>query len=122
MLSAPLLGVLRSYWRLARPSLYLFPGRTQDKPIEPTVTFGLAKGATWSGQRRHPPIRERPRAGSFRYGGAIISESGGGIIPLQGGRHRPGIGGRLPQESGGLCEVAGARGRASRKATSHKPD
>ena len=81
MLSAPLLGVLRSYWRLARPSLYLFPGRTQDKPIEPTVTFGLAKGATWSGQRRHPPIRERPRAGSFRYGGAIISESGGGIIP-----------------------------------------
>jgi hypothetical protein len=28
-------------------------------------------------------------------GGAIISESGGGII----GRHHPGIGGRLPQES-----------------------
>jgi transposase len=31
-------------------------------------------------------------------GGAIISESGGGIIPF-GGRHHPGIGGRLPQES-----------------------
>jgi integrase/recombinase XerD len=37
MLSAPLLSILRSYWRLARPPLYLFPHRTPDKPIEPTV-------------------------------------------------------------------------------------
>src|SRR5579872_2155422 len=37
MLSAPLLGVLRSSWRLTRPPLYLFPGRISDKPIEPTV-------------------------------------------------------------------------------------
>jgi integrase/recombinase XerD len=45
MLSAPLLGVLRSYWRLTRPSLYLFPGRTPDKPIEPTVLHAACRSA-----------------------------------------------------------------------------
>jgi site-specific recombinase XerD len=45
MLSAPLLGVLRSYWRLARPSLFLFPGRTPDKPIEPTVLHAACRSA-----------------------------------------------------------------------------
>ena len=37
MLSAPCRAGLRSYWRRVRPPLYLFPGRTPDKPIEPTV-------------------------------------------------------------------------------------
>ena len=45
MLSAPLLGILRSYWRLTRPSLYLFPGRTADKPIEPTVLHAACRSA-----------------------------------------------------------------------------
>ena len=45
MLSAPLLGILRSYWRLARPSPYLFPGRTPDKPIEPTVLHAACRSA-----------------------------------------------------------------------------
>jgi len=45
MLSAPLLGILRSYWRLARPRLYLFPGRTPDKPIEPTVLHAACRSA-----------------------------------------------------------------------------
>ncbi|HTZ68626.1 MAG TPA: site-specific integrase [Roseiarcus sp.] len=45
MLSAPLLGVLRSYWRRTRPSLYLFPGRTADKPIEPTVLHAACRSA-----------------------------------------------------------------------------
>jgi integrase/recombinase XerD len=45
MLSAPLLGILRSYWRLTRPSLYLFPGRTSDKPIEPTVLHVACRSA-----------------------------------------------------------------------------
>ncbi len=45
MLSAPLLGVLRSYWRRTRPSLYLFPGRTPDKPIEPTVLHAACRSA-----------------------------------------------------------------------------
>jgi site-specific recombinase XerD len=45
MLSAPLLGILRSYWRLTRPSPYLFPGRTPDKPIEPTVLHAACRSA-----------------------------------------------------------------------------
>ncbi|MGE5269984.1 MAG: tyrosine-type recombinase/integrase [Thiohalocapsa sp.] len=45
MLSAPLLGVLRSYWRLTKPSPYLFPGRTPDKPIEPTVLHAACRSA-----------------------------------------------------------------------------
>jgi integrase/recombinase XerD len=45
MLSAPLLGILRSYWRLTRPSQYLFPGRTSDKPIEPTVLHAACRSA-----------------------------------------------------------------------------
>ena len=36
MLSPQLLGILRVYWRLARPRLYLFPGRNEDHPIDPT--------------------------------------------------------------------------------------
>jgi integrase/recombinase XerD len=45
MLSAPLLGILRSYWRLTRPSQYLFPGRTSDKSIEPTVLHAACRSA-----------------------------------------------------------------------------
>jgi integrase/recombinase XerD len=45
MLSAPLLGILRSYWRLARPPSYLFPGRAPDKPIEPTVLHAACRSA-----------------------------------------------------------------------------
>ena len=45
MLSEPLLGILRSYWRLAHPSLYLFPGRTENKPIEQTVLHAACRSA-----------------------------------------------------------------------------
>jgi len=37
MLSPQLLDILRSYWRLARPTRYLFPGRDETRPISPTV-------------------------------------------------------------------------------------
>jgi integrase/recombinase XerD len=46
MLSTPLLGILRSYWRLTWPPLFLFPGRTPDKPIEPTVLHAACRSAT----------------------------------------------------------------------------
>ena len=46
MLSETLLGILRSYWRLARPPLYLFPGRTSDTPIDPTVLHAACRSAT----------------------------------------------------------------------------
>jgi integrase len=33
MLSADLLGILRSYWRMTRPKTFLFPGRDPDTPL-----------------------------------------------------------------------------------------
>src|SRR5262249_4035472 len=33
MLSAQLLGILRPYWRLARPRYWLFPGRDASRPM-----------------------------------------------------------------------------------------
>jgi len=45
MLSATLLGILRAYWRLARPRLYLFPGRTPDKPVEANVLYAACRSA-----------------------------------------------------------------------------
>jgi integrase/recombinase XerD len=41
MLSPQLLGILRTYWRLARPRHYLFPGRDEDRPIDPTVLHAV---------------------------------------------------------------------------------
>ena len=46
MLSEALLDILRSYWRLARPPLFLFPGRTLDTPIDPTVLHAACRSAT----------------------------------------------------------------------------
>jgi integrase/recombinase XerD len=37
MLSAQLIGILRTYWRLARPKDWLFPGRDPGNPIEVNV-------------------------------------------------------------------------------------
>ncbi len=45
MLSAQLLGILRTYWRLARPQVFLFPGRTLDRPIDPTVLHAACRSA-----------------------------------------------------------------------------
>jgi integrase/recombinase XerD len=46
MLSEPL---LRIYWRLARPPLFLFPGRSPHKPIEPTVLRAACRSAAVAG-------------------------------------------------------------------------
>jgi len=45
MLSPQLLGILRTYWRLARPSDWLFPGRG-DKPINVSVLHSACRSAT----------------------------------------------------------------------------
>ena len=45
MLSEALLGILRSYWRLAHPPLFLFPGRASDAPIDPTVLHAACRSA-----------------------------------------------------------------------------
>jgi site-specific recombinase XerD len=45
MLSEQLLAILRAYWRLARPKSWLFPGRGEDKPIEPNVLHAACRSA-----------------------------------------------------------------------------
>lgn len=45
MLSAALLAILRSYWRLARPTPWLFPGRSPDKPIDVQVLHAACRSA-----------------------------------------------------------------------------
>lgn len=45
MLSAQLLGILRTYWRLARPHHWLFPGRDESKPIDVQVLHAACRSA-----------------------------------------------------------------------------
>ncbi len=45
MLSAQLLAILRTYWRLARPAHWLFPGRDADRPLEPTTLHAACRSA-----------------------------------------------------------------------------
>lgn len=45
MLSARLPVILRTCWRLARPRLYLFPGRDEDRPINPTTLHAACRSA-----------------------------------------------------------------------------
>jgi len=45
MLSAQLLGILRTYWRLARPAHWLFPGRDPEHSIHPTVLHAACRSA-----------------------------------------------------------------------------
>jgi site-specific recombinase XerD len=45
MLSTQLLKILRSYWRLTRPQLWLFPGRGQEHPLDPVVLHAACRSA-----------------------------------------------------------------------------
>jgi len=45
MLSAQLLGILRTYWRLARPKAWLFHGREESKPIDVQVLYSACRSA-----------------------------------------------------------------------------
>jgi site-specific recombinase XerD len=45
MLSPQLLAILRTYWRLARPRAFLFPGRDEGRPIDPTVLHAACRSA-----------------------------------------------------------------------------
>jgi len=45
MLSVQLLGILRTYWRLARPTHWLFPGRDPGKPIDVQVLHAACRSA-----------------------------------------------------------------------------
>ena len=45
MLSPQLLRILRSYWQLARPKHWLFPGRDQEYPLVPNVLHAACRSA-----------------------------------------------------------------------------
>jgi len=45
MLSVRLLAILRTYWRLARPRHWLFPGRHESKPIHVQVLHSSCRSA-----------------------------------------------------------------------------
>ena len=45
MLSPQLLGILRTYWRLARPKTFLFPGRNPDRAIDPAALHTACRAA-----------------------------------------------------------------------------
>src|SRR6201995_740761 len=45
MLSPQLLGILRSYWRLARPARWLFPSRGGGHPAHPAVLHAACRSA-----------------------------------------------------------------------------
>ena len=45
MLSVQLLGILRTYWRLARPKGWLFPGRGEAGPIDVQVLHSACRAA-----------------------------------------------------------------------------
>jgi len=45
MLTQQLLDILRTYWRLARPKHWMFPGRDASQPIEPNVLHAACRSA-----------------------------------------------------------------------------
>lgn len=45
MLSAQLLTILRTYWRLARPANWMFPGRDETRPIDPQTLHAACRSA-----------------------------------------------------------------------------
>lgn len=45
MLSAQLLGILRTYWRLTRPAHWLFPGRDEEHHVNQTVLHAACRSA-----------------------------------------------------------------------------
>ena len=74
MLSPQLLGILRGYWRLARPAHWLFPGRDAEHPLHPSALHAACRSALHCGragqagdgahaapQLRHPSAGSRHR-------------------------------------------------------------
>ncbi len=45
MLSPKLLAILRTYWKIARPSVWLFPGQDQSQPLSPSTVRQVCQWA-----------------------------------------------------------------------------
>jgi site-specific recombinase XerD len=57
MLSTQLLTILRTYWRLSRPALWLFAGRESDRPLSATVLHAACRSAcTAAGLTKHVTV------------------------------------------------------------------
>jgi hypothetical protein len=72
MLSPQLLRILRTYWRLARPKRWLFPGRDDERPLVPNVLHAASVGfTTTSGTATEP---------AGRAAGGLVSAGVGGRV------------------------------------------
>ncbi|MGL4437706.1 MAG: tyrosine-type recombinase/integrase [Bosea sp. (in: a-proteobacteria)] len=79
MLSVALLAILRSYWRLARPGDWLFPGRGPDKPMDVQVLHAACRSAA-----KAAGLTKKVSVHTLRHGFAThLLESGTDIRIIQ---------------------------------------
>jgi integrase len=118
MLSARLLGILRAYWRLARPTIYLFPGRDEEHAIDPTVLHaacrsavnaaGLTKRVTLHTLRQLMPQSALPEVSGGRARTMAGRSAGrtvaGSLFPRCVHAARADRGHRLPEQGRRLCD------------------
>jgi integrase/recombinase XerD len=79
MLSPNLLELLRAYWKMARPSGYLFPGRNPDRPITTTRIYQVCVKASASAG-----LTKRAHVRALRHAFAThLLEAGANIRVIQ---------------------------------------